>query len=281
MELLVKDALKSYWEEHVAIKAVAKSRIDYAIGPLLKHLSANDLSAIDIRACREYQKKRAAEGVKDSTIRYELGILKAAANHCVKWRYLDARAMPIIEMPAGSPEKRMWLFKDELQRLAAAAEGRCLWFILLAYYTAGRKESIETLERRQIDLEARRINLSKRGAPKTKKRKPIVPIDPLIYDRLVEYLASHNSPWALGTPNDIRYEFDKAAERAGLNVLEEKGMRDGGRLTPHILRHTRATHLLQDGKSPFAVANLLGDNLQTVLRVYGHACPDFLAEAIA
>ena len=57
--------------------------------------------------------------------------------------------------------------------------------------------------------------------------------------------------------------------------------RPAGRLTPHVLRHTRATHLLQKGVAPYAVASLLGDTVATVLRVYGHHCPNYLAEAIA
>ena len=63
-------------------------------------------------------------------------------------------------------------------------------------------------------------------------------------------------------------------------MLPARDGRPAGRLTPHVLRHTRATHLLQKGVDPYAVAALLGDNLSTVLRVYGHHCPGYLEEAI-
>ena len=46
---------------------------------------------------------------------------------------------------------------------------------------------------------------------------------------------------------------------------------------PHLLRHSRATHMLMDGDSPYKVAKLLGDTLATVERVYGHSDPEFLA----
>jgi len=51
--------------------------------------------------------------------------------------------------------------------------------------------------------------------------------------------------------------------------------------SPHILRHSRATHLLQEGIAIFAVARLLGDSVATVERVYAHCSVAYLAEAIS
>lgn len=282
MSVTVSFALKKYWQEHVAYKVVAKSRIDYAIRNLDDFFGDRKVRNIDVQACREYQTHRTEEDVGDSTIRYELGILQAAANHCLKWRHITVSELPSIELPDSTPHRQIWLYKDELQTLAASATGRALNFILLAYYTAGRKTSVETLERYQVTFDPKpRINLAKRGEAKTKKHRPIVPIDPAVVDRVKNLLESHTSKFVLGDGSDIRPEFNKAVEKAGLLNLPERGLREAGRLTPHILRHSRATHLLQDGVNPFAVANLLGDNLQTVLKIYGHACPDYLEEAMA
>ncbi len=79
-------------------------------------------------------------------------------------------------------------------------------------------------------------------------------------------------------PCTTDYWIRKAAEAADLEHLPERDGRPAGNMSPHVLRHTRATHLLQDRKSPWAVANLLGDTVKTVLDVYGHHCPDFLDE---
>lgn len=278
--MLVEIALDKYYREHIAVKAAAPRRVEYAIEALKEHFTGVELHDVDIPACREYRLSR--EGISDGTVRRELGTLQAAANHCLKWRHIGLDGMPSIELPDGAPPKTIWLYKDELKLLADAASGRALRFILLAYYTAGRKRSIETLGRSQIDFETPggRINLSKPGEIRTKKRRPIVPIAREIYDRLVGWLDELEGEFLLENTSSIRPEFDKAAKAAGLEYLPQRGLREAGRLTPHILRHSRATHLLQDKVNPFAVANLLGDNLQTVLKVYGHACPDYLAEVL-
>lgn len=58
-------------------------------------------------------------------------------------------------------------------------------------------------------------------------------------------------------------------------LVRSVGIED--RAYPHIMRHSRATHLLQDGKSIYTVAKLLGDTVTTIERVYGHHSPKSLA----
>lgn len=283
--LTVRQALHDYTREH---KVAAADRRYYAIQALDEHLGDRPLSAIDIPACREYMARR--HPVKHSTVRRELGVLQAAANHALRWRRITAAEMPSIELPPSAEPKTLWLFDDELKRLRDAATGRAKLFIDLAYYTASRKGAIEFLTWDRVDLAKRRIVLADPGGRSNKKRKPVVPMADELVQRLEEWafnirlgrtFSAELPDYVLNTNADIRPAFDAAAKRAGLEMLPARDGRPAGRLTPHVLRHTRATHLLQKGVAPYAVAALLGDTVQTVLRVYGHHCPNYLAEAIA
>lgn len=288
-KLTVRQALHDYTREH---KVAAADRRYYAVKSLEELLGDRMLSAIDIPACREYMARR--HPVKHSTVRRELGVLQAAANHALRWRRLSLAEMPSIELPPSAEPRTLWLFDDELKRLRDAATGRAKLFIDLAYYTASRKGALEFLTWDRVDLAKRRIVLADPGGRSNKKRKPVVPIDePLwahltYYERMIRTAIpnpAQRTKWVLGgiddVPKDVRPCFDAAAKRAGLEMLPARDGRPAGRLTPHVLRHTRATHLLQKGVAPYAVAALLGDTVQTVLRVYGHHCPNYLAEAIA
>ncbi len=50
-------------------------------------------------------------------------------------------------------------------------------------------------------------------------------------------------------------------------------------VTPHILRHTRATWLVQSGIDLWEAAGTLGMSVQMLEEVYGHHSPDFQKKA--
>ena len=275
--LTCSEALKQYYYEHAVERVVARRRLEYAIDALNGFMADKPLQDVDIPLCRAYRGHR---GVSDSTVRRELGVLQAASNHARKWKRITLDKMPSIELPPESEPRLIWLYKDELAQLLEIAQEkeRVLRFIQIAYHTAGRKASIETLEWSQVDLDAKRINLSKAGERQTKKRRPIVPVSEAMCGILQQMKDKADNQWVLGSPNNIAPGLEYMLKKAGMFELPERGLRAKGNLTAHVLRHSRATHLLQDGRTPYAVAQLLGDTIVTLLKTYGHACPDYMAE---
>jgi len=67
---------------------------------------------------------------------------------------------------------------------------------------------------------------------------------------------------------DIKRGFASACRRAGLSDV-----------TPHVLRHTCATWLMQSGVPMWEAAGFLGLSQETLEKVYGHHHPDFLRTA--
>jgi integrase len=53
----------------------------------------------------------------------------------------------------------------------------------------------------------------------------------------------------------------------------------GEDVTPHVLKHTCATWLLQTGRPIWEVAGYLGTTEKVIRDVYGHHSPDYLREA--
>jgi integrase len=278
--LTVTEALDLYYKEHVAQKCVARSRQEYAIGHLKAFFGAASVASVDIPAARKYAAHRRkcpnrmkgpdGVGISDATIRRELNVLRAAAEHCRKWKRLTANDMPEVELPTLEPKEASWLTKEELARVFEAAKGRTRDFAMVTYYTGSRRHAVEALRKSQINLEAGTINLHQPGAKVTKKRKPIVPIFDEIKDIVARLMETSETEFLFGSVSDMYTPFREACEAAGLPHKRH----------PHILRHSRATHLLQDGKDIYAVAKLLGDTVATVERVYGHQSPYFLAHKL-
>lgn len=291
--LTVGEALDFYDREHVQVKVVDKDRAEDVIANLRAHFGARQVADVDIPMSREYVEKRGMGligglgrgGVpmagSPATCRRELSVLIAAVNHCLAWGHLppdglrrDANGrLLLVELPADSEPVTRWLTHAELTALRAVCgeTGRLRWFVELAYYTASRRDAIETLTWFQVDLERGRIALAKAGEKKTKKRRPIVAIDPVLRPWLAAMREAVTGEFVLGSDQPVYRPFMDACARAGL----------GPDVTPHVLRHTRATHLLQQGKSLFAVANLLGDTTSTVERVYGQHSVEYMAEVLS
>lgn len=279
--LTVPAALDNYYFEHAKQNSVAIATIEVNIEHLKEHFPDTLIKDIDVPTCRAYVETRVRQGVKPTTAGKELATLKAAAYHAVKWKRLTTAQMPVFEIPHGEASKGVWLFPDELEQLRQGAMQlkdepfplRTLSFIDLCYFTASRREAIESLTWPQVDLARRRIVLAKPGEKKTNKRRPTIAIDPKAMPTLLRLKDQRTTLYVLGSDRRMYSWFKSAARAAGLETLPEREMRPQAEITPHMLRHSRATHLLQAGKSPWAVANLLGDTLATVERVYGHHTP--------
>lgn len=263
---LVSEILDNYLKEHAEINTADPRRQRDGIVHLKKHLGKQAISAIDIPACREYREKRRVAA--NSTVRRELNILSAAANHAKKWKRISADQLPQVELPrVGSSEKVMWFTKEQISAMFRARNsGHFACFLRLSYYTAARRRSIQSLTKDQVDLTAGVIHLAKPGERVTKKRRPSVPLYPEIRPA-VDWLigCSGRSPSLFGRNRDFYRPF--------ADLMEELNLEGH----PHMLRHSRATHMLMDGERLFKVARLLGDTVATVEKVYGHCDIGFLA----
>lgn len=281
------------------MKVVDIDRAEGILDLLKRWFRDTPFEDVDIPACRAYAEARVkgvlvaplrADGsgrgggaVTESTARRELGVLQAAANHAARWKRIGPKAkpptsMPSIELPPGGEGRVVFLTKAELATAVDSANGRLRDFILVAYFTAARRRSVERLTRFQTDLRAGTINLTSPtendNERRSKKRRPVVPIDPRIrpiIERLYAESKLANNEWLWGDDKDMYTEFNDHMVKL---ALADKAF-------PHVLRHSRASHLLQDGVPIFHVAKLLGDTVATVERVYGHLAPADLATAIA
>jgi integrase len=285
-QLTVAGALEHYDAERVE-KIVDKRRARIAKSHLTAFFGATPFSVVGIAECESYAEARRKSGASDSTARRELVVLRAAARHNMKRNRISLDKMPKFEMPPefDDGQERKWFTKEEFARLlarvrvtamsnSATEDGRAkrqkLWdFMVLAYWWAARRHSVESLETRQVNLATGHVNLQKAGQQVTNKRRPIVVIYPEQRPVLERLMARAEDGWLFGKDYNAYWVFRGLCEECG---FEE------GRHNPHMLRHSRATHMLMDGESIYKVAKLLGDTVATVEKVYGHYSPEFLAD---
>ncbi len=114
-----------------------------------------------------------------------------------------------------------------------------------------------------------------RGAVETKKKAPNVRMG----DRLMAHLRRWKRMDGKGAVYIVNWKGKRIARpiSAWERVMRETGLPDY--VTPHILRHSRATTLLKAGVAPWEVANSLGMSLQVLISTYGHHHPDWQKDA--
>lgn len=278
-----------YWHEHVAPNVVGKDQVRYAYVKLKDHFGNMAVADIMPSDVTSYVAKRRAGTLGrpsvNHTISRELSVLNAAIHHAVKAKRMSKAEQPFIKLPGISPPRERWMTHAEADALLTTAldpvgphavKGklpRVYRFAALALHTASRKTAVLGLQRCQIDLAGGMIHLNPAGRTQTKKHRPRVPIsDELrpILERILREIPDKPDAYLLDHPGCIRKSFDHAVKRAGLS----------DDVTPHVLRHTKATWMARAGVSMFDIAGILGDSVETVTKTYAHHHPDYLRDAI-
>jgi integrase len=106
----------------------------------------------------------------------------------------------------------------------------------------------------------------------TKKQKPPVPLPPALHGHLRRWRRS-GQRFAV----EFNREPVSSVKKAFRAVAKDAGL--GSDVTPHVLRHTAATWLMQAGTDPWEAAGFLGMTVETLMNRYGHHHPDFLSGA--
>jgi integrase len=278
--------LDFYVSHRVESECLDPTRVRTARRHLETFFKNTPLNRIRLSACATYIEARRAGRVRpalrghstyvaaEGTIRRELLVLRTAARYALKHELISDTDMPLIEAPPEPPPRHLYLTRAEYQLVESAAGGELKDFITLAYLTGARRRAIENLTAGQVDFDGGHIHLQPGDATarqrRSKKRKPIVPITRALLPLLIRLTNGRAPTERLLPKKDYYSPFNRLLKRLG---LAEKGF-------PHILRHTRATHLLQAGASIYDVAKLLGDTTATVERVYGHHSSESLGRVL-
>ena len=267
---LIADVLNAYAREHVPHKITAKN-IGYNIGSLAKWWGGKRLTEINARSCRAYAATKTA-----SAAAQDLKVLKAALGY---WHseYGPLALMPEIWRPAEGAPRERWLTRSEAARLLKVARHvpYLARFILIGLYTGSRPGVIKALRWDWIDFKSGVMR--RRGADETEratKRRPPVRLGRRILAHLRRWrrLDTSGAPWVVhykgSQIDDPHASWHRAVTAAQLDDV-----------TPHTLRHTRATWLMQAGVDPWQAAGALGMSVRVLEKVYGHQHPNWQKQA--
>lgn len=148
-------------------------------------------------------------------------------------------------------------------------------FFLIGWYTGSRRSVITGLRWPMVNLETGIMQRKERGAVQTKKRSPPV--------RLGRRLLAHLRRWKRLDGAKVEFVINFRGVRIARPVSSWERVRKAAALpdyvVPHVLRHSRATHMLKQGVPIWEAANALGMSVAVLAAVYGHHAPDWQKDA--
>lgn len=307
--VLVADVLALYSHDKAGTLGTDAASMKGFVSNLLAWWGDKTLSDVKRSTCKAYVAWRIQQPIRhgktgrfvsDQTARRELEVLSSAIGHWDQEYHLTRR--PMVVLPEKAESNRDSLTREQAAAILYASLGHRRisgkWvgldsssgkanrahlrrFLLIGVYTGTRAGAIKRLRWTEsqtdpwIDLDAGIIyRRGKQERESATKRRPLVKIPRRLLIHLkrwkeadkidgLDYVLHHGGE-AVGS---IRRAFASSASDAGVSA------------TPHWLRHTAATWLMEGGVDLWEAAGYLGMTVQTLEKHYGHHRPDFQSSA--
>lgn len=234
-----------------------------------------DLNKVDNKLIRAWVVQLMERRLTPRSVNRKISTLKAFFKYLMKMDLIEKS--PVIQLPLPKIRKKLPYFVEENKLNHLLDDGffdqtfsgiRDKLIITLLYGTGIRRSELLGLEVKDVDL---KINQIKVTGKRNKQR--IIPFPASILPLIREYLGMKEAEFGNTTARLILTDtgepaYEKLIYRvvtsylAKVTSLEKK--------SPHVLRHTYATHLLNKGADLNAVKELLGHSSLAATEIYTH-----------
>lgn len=269
--------IERFQEMLSADRNLSKNTIESYTRDVVKFMNfADNNLSIDIRSYIEYLHN---ENIKQSSIFRNVSSLKQFYEFLLDERVINKNPMENIHMKNKNIPLPKVLSEDEMRRLLAVFDSKtnkntirlkCMLHIL--YASGLRVSELVCMKKDAIIIDdetgkALLLIIGKGGRERT------VPLHLIALNALKEYLVSqsvYNSSYLF--PSSISKEGHLT--RQGFAKMLKKAGVDAGiapsKISPHVIRHAFATHLLQHGADLMSIQKLLGHSSITTTQIYTH-----------
>lgn len=214
-------------------------------------------------------------GWHGGTLRHAAGAAKAAMRYCVRARLIPYNPWDLVPLPTGNPvEESRALTRGELAEILANAKGTDRIILAVLYDCAARPSELSAATWENLIDD--RVVLSKHKTVEKSRRPRVLQFS----SRGMAALSKLDGPRkGYIFPNVdggmlSRIAWHRIVKRA------TKGLPELQWVTPYTFRHSRATHLAEDGADPKTMAQLLGNSVEMVLSRYSHPSPEHVKKAV-
>lgn len=244
-----------------------------------KEVANGDFSLPELLApgnIRGYLAKCMEDGLQARTVNLHLSALSGYCRWLLLRGELENNPARIVARPKEKSRLPHFYGAEPLNEYCAAempaeySAMRDRLIVILIYATGMRRQEVADLTLDMVDLGRKVFKITGKG---DKDRE--IPIIPALYEKILVYLQKRTEQFGVDINNSF-FLTDKGAhlylnfvnkavrkELAGLKGFE-------GKVSPHVLRHSFATHLLNGGAELNSIKEVLGHSSLAATQVYTH-----------
>ena len=256
--------------------------LDDFSGFLSNQYDISDLLQADHTLIRSWLISLIDRKISTRSVNRKLSSIKSFYRYCQRQGLLTSNPMLKVVAPRTSKQLPVFLTHDNLENLLQnvafedSYEGTRDKMILTLFYATG----IRRAELVQINISDLDLNSGTLKVTGKRNKERIVPIGEQVIIQTKEYLYERNrflSENKAVTENNCTSLFVtskglQAYPKLIYNIVHKhlSEIAYNHKLSPHVLRHTFATHMLDDGADLNAIKEILGHSSLAATQVYTH-----------
>jgi integrase/recombinase XerC len=231
---------------------------------------------------RSYAFSMSAKKLRPRSIARKIAALKSFSRFCARRHLLDSNPAKLLAAPKLEVQLPAFLTQKQAEAIAPPAVASPLealrnYAIIEFFYGSGiRLAELQSLTVGSVGVRSATVRVMGKG-----RKERIVPLTASAIEAMNAYLDRRRTPKA---PQDPLFANANGAPlsrrqiqrivRAGLSQVSQQKKR-----SPHVLRHSFATHLMDAGADIRAVKELLGHASLATTQVYTHVSREHLLKA--
>ena len=217
-----------------------------------------------------------------NSVSRNLSALRTYYKFLVNEKLIDNNPFKIISNPKKDKKLPNFLNYEEIEKIFESFEdntpfnlrNRCI--VELLYDTGVRVSELVNIKISDIDFNEKTINISGKG-----RKERIVYFGDYLYEVLNEYIKKGRNVLLDNNISDyliLNSRGNKITTR-GIQQIIDKVVSDASlkhKISPHVLRHTFATHMLNGGSDIKTIQQLLGHESLSTTGIYTHITNEVL-----
>lgn len=240
------------------------------------------VTTFESRDARNYLTFIYDKNYKKTTISRKISAIRSFYNYLNERYIVENNPMSQVSFPKRDSMLPDFLYENQIDALFQSLDKNKKMYtrdralLELLYGTGIRSAELLNIEVSDIDFDHRLLKVLGKGS-----KERIVPFNESVKEALLEYIETFSKDMEETGAFWLNYNLTKLTDR-GLRYIINKVMKESAvkaSLHPHTLRHTFATHMLNNGADIRAVQELLGHESLSTTQRYTHVSKEQLRQA--